>query len=547
MNKSKNLSLGFIPTPIVLGVFVISAALIAGFILRQPNSSQAQSSNKFILPPSVFNRDIQATVSDPTSSGTWDGIVKGSLCFDVNPPSFGGKYRGVLVMDLKDEPNAVIGASVSRLLTNPSTVKCGSRTLRKDVFNIAFNLPDKDRWAEACPEIKILIETEGTWKQRPQEEIARLSREFVCPGGVPSAAATPTAPAATATPPAPTLAPTSQPLPQTGISGTISIYSCEKPKTVTLDVFDTENKTGLQTLKLQSREADNSIWLKPDQGDDRTHVYGYKVSKDSQGVPFAPNSKIAVSEAFAAMQTILGRDTSFTSLKDSNNILTLPATHDKTIDAQYLTCGCPFHARSYVKDAATGDILRTTQASLGTANDMQIIKLGDTLQQTFNNGVIDVRADFFDFAERFIPEPFIPFSDYGIDGISMVRLYAPGYNVVKQECESKGQVAACPGYTLKSSKDTSSKDFQGLRVTCGVDVEYGWVIEKTSGAALTTQSLFDIEDADIDGNGVVNILDLNFCEASMGEFDAGCDLDSNGFTNSTDFTGVIQYLGESVE
>ena len=109
MNQSKNLTFGFIPTPIVLGVFVISAALIAGFILRQPNSSEAQSTNRFILPPAVFNRDIQATVSDPSSSSTWDGIVKGSLCFDVNPPSFGGKYRGVLVMNLKDEPDAVIG------------------------------------------------------------------------------------------------------------------------------------------------------------------------------------------------------------------------------------------------------------------------------------------------------------------------------------------------------------------------------------------------------------------------------------------------------
>ena len=78
-------------------------------------------------------------------------------------------------------------------------------------------------------------------------------------------------------------------------------------------------------------------------------------------------------------------------------------------------------------------------------------------------------------------------------------------------------------------------------------MEYGWVVEKASGAAFTTQSLFDIEDADVDGNGVINILDLNFCEASLGESDTECDLDSNGFTNSTDFTGVIQYLGESVE
>ena len=551
MKDTRHRSYGFIPTPVVLGIFVTSAALIAGFVLQQPYSSQAQSTNAFILPPAVANRDIQSTVSDPTGSSTWDGIIKGSLCFDVNPPSFGGKYRAVLVMDLKDEPDAVIGASVTRLLSSPSTVKCGSRSRRDSVFNIAFNLPDKDLWKEACPEIKILIETEGNWKQRPQEEIARLSREFLCPRGVPSNTPTPspTTPPSTITPPQVPLTPAAQASPSpvpAAVSGTISVYSCQKPKLLTVDICDNENKTGCQTVRLQSSEANDSVWLKKNEGEDRTYIYGYKVTKNSQGNPLVANSKMSVSDAFASIPTIKGTDSSFISAKDPTTVITIPATHDKTIDAQYLTCGCPFHARTYIKDAKTGNILDVSSASVGTANDMQIIKSGDKLTQTFNKGVIDVRTDFFDFAKRFISNPLIPFSDYGVDGLATVRLYAP-YTVVKQECTSKGEIAACPGHTQNFTKETSSKDFQNLRVTCGVDVEYGWVVENVGAQGFAEQSPFTIEQADVDGNGVVNILDLTTCEESYGETDGQCDLDLNGLINSTDFAGVVQYVGESVE
>jgi len=561
MNGFTKKTFGYISTTLVLGIFVISAALIAGFVLRQPNSSQAQSSTKFILPPAVYNRDIQAVVTDPIGSSIRDGIIPGSLCFDVNPPTFGGKFRTVLVMDLKDEPNAIIGASTPRALINPATSKCGNSTQSggryNDVFNLSFNLPDKDQWAEACPELRILVQTQGNWKQKPQEEIARISRDFVCPGGVPSVSPSVSPATSPSVSPSisPSVSPSVSPVPAVSLapqqvsadlSGVISVYSCTQPKNVTIDVCDNANQTGCQTLKLQGAEANESVWLKTDEGDDRTHIYGYKVTKNSQGLPLSPNARMSVSSAVASIQTTKGTDSSFIAAKDDKNIVTIPATHDKTIDAQYSTCGCPFKAKAYIKDAATDQIMQTSSPAMGTANDMHIIKHGNIIDQNFTNGSLTVAADLFDFAKIFSPQSTFPFSDYGIDGLAMVRLYAPGYNVVKQECTSNGQVPGCPGYSYSMSKNTSSKDIEKLRVACGVDIEYGWVVERDPTVQLSLAQLFTAEQADVDNNGVVNILDLSTCEDAWGQTGNACDLDSNGLTNSTDVAGVIAFIGEQV-
>jgi hypothetical protein len=183
---------------------------------------------------------------------------------------------------------------------------------------------------------------------------------------------------------------------------------------------------------------------------------------------------------------------------------------------------------------------------MGTANDMHIIKFGNKISQNFTNGKYTLNADLMDFAKRFNPDPSFPFSDYGIDGLAMVRLYAPAYNVVKQECTSKGEVPACPGYTHTLNKETSSKDFQNLRITCGVDIEYGWVIDRDPTQTLSAAQLFTAEQADVDNNGVVNIFDLSACEDNWGAANNVCDLDSNGLTNSTDVAGVIAFIGELV-
>jgi len=549
---------GFIPLPLVIGVFVISAAVIATYVLQSPIFTQAQTPH-FVLPPAQYNRDIQYALSDPRSSSRWSGILNGELCFNTDIPSFGGKYRVALEMRVKDTAatnsavhNRIIGASVSRLITLPSTLSCGSRTQRNDSFAAPFNVPDKDVWTQPCPEIRILVLTEGPWKLRPMEEIGRLSREYVCPNGVPSDTPTPqpdvtsapTVTTAAATPTPAVLMTPSAPRPTIGpLSGTITVYSCQKPKDVTLDVCDNPSKSACQTIRLKTDESQNGIWLRKNQGDDRTYLYGYNVSQNSQGGAIAAGSTMAVGDVLATAATIKRQDSTFISSLDDKNLVTVPGTHDKTVDAQFLTCGCSYRARSYIKDAGTGDILRVTSDTIGTANDMEVQKFGDKPARTFNNGIIDLREDFFDFAERFKTNPAVPFSEYGVDGISKVRLYAPGYEVVKQECQSFGDALSCPGYSQKSSKYTSSRDFTQLRVTCGTNVEYGWMVRRTSAASGLTGPLFTAEQADVNEDGVVNILDLSICRDALGETAGSCDLDDNGLINSTDFSGVIQYLG----
>ncbi len=494
--KSKNVSNilnkqdGATSALIGISILILTLAGLVGLQLRgEPITSNTeaqvqQGETRFILPPTAFNNDIEASLQDPRSSGTWDAIVGGSLCFNLNPPTYGGKVRIALEMDVKDAPESevvrskTIGASVSKFLTNPNTTRCFSTNRRDVVFNAPFNLPDKDLWPEACPEIRILATTEGPWNPKPQEEIGRISGEYLCPGGIPSPSPEPSPSVSQSPSPSPSPEPTEEPVPESALEGHVTVYACDVPQDVRLKVCDDPSDDNCQTLSLGDEPSDNGLWLQDDDRD-RTYVYKYKVTQNSEGEPVEPAQTFVVPEAEADIFTIRREQETFTSEPDeSNNRISTPGSRDLTVNVEHMTCGCPFFARAYIKDASTGEILRTTRADLGAANDIQIQKLGDKLVQTFNNGVLDVRADFFDFAERFIADPRTPFSDHGIDGEAMVRLYAPGMTVVKQECESFGSIDACPGGTSYTLEDTSSNDFKGLRVGCGVELEYGWHVSE---------------------------------------------------------------------
>ena len=57
-----------------------------------------------------------------------------------------------------------------------------------------------------------------------------------------------------------------------------------------------------------------------------------------------PNARMSVNSAVASIQTTKGTDSSFIAAKDDKNIVTIPATHDKTIDAQLFQHGMPIQS-----------------------------------------------------------------------------------------------------------------------------------------------------------------------------------------------------------
>ncbi len=514
-------SVGYAYLQVVLSAIAIVTGIVIGASVlgdRLSTSGEAASADDLIH--KVRNDDVDITLENPRKSGTVDYIMPAELCFNLVPPTANGKYRIAMYMNLKDEedPSVVremlIGASSTKLITNNHTLDCSSRVLRKDAVNIPFHMPDEERWAEDCPIVTIKVETEGRWNPEPEHAVATLGPEFFCPDEGTSATAAPSS-AATAVPSsantsataAPSAAPsttTTTPTPQnpyssnsTAIEGRVTVYSCIQPTSTQVTICTDNTNASCTDIPYVDHPSDQGIWL-ADASGDRTYIYQYKITKDSQGDDLESGTNYAIHSAHTRIALGGGRNVNMTSSKEEKVSVTVPGKHDLTIHAGVPTCPCVFHALShvYVRNSA-GELVTTNEIDevyvlgqrliKGSANAHQIITRGNQPVLPFTNGSLDVLQDLKESSYDIGTEnPAIEFpysGGHGIDSFAYVRLFAPDHDVVGQVCESKGSKHACPGMTYKWSKTftnkaESNKDIKGLRVGCDVDLEYGWIVER---------------------------------------------------------------------
>lgn len=525
----------------------------------------------------IRNPDIGFAVSNLAPSRQWDYILNTNLCFSANPPTANGSYSVQLTMELKDKTNPsitkeeVIGAAVNQLITNPATTRCGSSNLRRLTANAPFNIPARDRWTESCPRIKVKVVTKGPWRPIPQEDVAYIERNFLCPDGpiatetpAPSVALPTTAPSSptripyrprpTSVPVAPTATPTPAP---DAIEGRVAVYSCTEPEAVTISYCEDAAGTNCADIALSPKEQDQSIWL-DDSSNDRTFIYKYRIIKDKTGALLNKSKTYAIYNANARIKRF--KDTtieSFASLKEDKKEVSVPGSRDLSIYAGAQTCSCVFHARAHVRDADTGEIITSLDEPLvpgkeltyGSANDMQIATRGDKPVSPFTNGVLDVLQSLHDTNYSTKVGPWTP---YGIDGMAHVRLYAPGYSIVKQRCQTTAasQVPACPNGALETEELlTGNVNFLGFRVACGVDVSYDWYVRKNPGSASAeTIRIAKPEDVDINHDGFINTADLVACIDEWGQKadTYTCDINKDKAVDALDLSLVTSLQGVDV-
>ncbi|KXK11205.1 MAG: hypothetical protein UZ22_OP11002000409 [Microgenomates bacterium OLB23] len=291
-------------------IISVAVALCATFIMIGVAYGQSKPEITYIK-----NSDIGFTISDLTPSRQWDYIASTNFCFSFNPPTANGSAAVQVTMELKDKANPsstveeVIGASVNQLITNPSTVRCGSSTLRRLTAQAPFNIPPQERWVEACPRIKVKVVTKGPWRPFPQEDVAYIERSFLCPDGIVTTAPTaaPTTPPSTPSripfrPRPTTIPPTSTPTPNVNaIEGRITVFSCAQPETVTLSYCDDPSGASCADLNLATTPQDQAIWL-DDETNERTFIYKYRITKDKSGNALDPSKTYSVFNANARIK-----------------------------------------------------------------------------------------------------------------------------------------------------------------------------------------------------------------------------------------------------
>ncbi len=367
--------------------------------------------------------------------------------------------------------------------------------------------------ASYCPEI--YLQYRGTWfSGTPFAKIKLSNFSDVCGPGTPSPTQEPTnpgsptapidpthtpavgAPTATATPPStggatvtpsvtpipPTEAPTATPTPKNTITGRVSVYACKKPSRTGVEFCTGESCIDIKSTPLTTGPVEHGIWLN-DTNDDSTWVYDYSIAVDEDEKPLDPTKTYLLPRALGWFDN----DTVFIdSEREQGEKLRVKAGQKRDFKVYATrTCGCPFDTVSYLKDTS-GNILTELDnkpGQYGTANNKQRFDFGDSpvASHPFNNlgnnpGRIEFHlTDLGDFRDA---------RTWGRDALAAVKLYAEGWRVVKQECTSKNaDVPGCPGYEASWSqtdmgKLRDPKVFEGLRVACGVNLEYGWVIEK---------------------------------------------------------------------
>lgn len=502
----------------------------------------------------VSNRDIGFKVDSLVRSRQWDYILSGNVCFTFRPPT-SGRYS-IEVYD----GNSLIGASAKDIITTPSEAVCGKRGLG---FAVPFNLRDEN----ACPALSIRVRGEGNWPAF-QEEVARIASTAFCsslqlPSATPppptptrptissptSAPATPTPtrgairinptsitlPTRAQTPlPTPTITPENSP----EITGRISIYTCTLPTNVHITYCSSENSNNCATLPYRFESTSHGVW-QDDTGTDRAFIYRYRITKKADGTALESGDSVYIKEAFAVVNSKI-----VISTQRDRKTVAVGQTYDLTVDAHLDSCSCTFAATNFIKDQ--NDTFLTLYDNklplYGIANDKQRGRRGEGPVSAFQNGIFAFGpVELNDFSH---PE------SYGRDHLASIKLYHDNAQIIKQVCTSTGEVPACPGETWSWEKQASQvrdpKVIDGLRVTCGAQLLYGWVINPNvlQFAGFTV----NVADLDLNKDGIINTIDYQMVldEYGTSPTSSVADINKDKVVNALDLSFIIARIGEEI-
>ncbi len=455
----------------VVSVFALSAALV-GLTLNQSMTSRTEASigqtrmalleNSYRV-EKVNDRKIEITgqfcyLQDLSSGGTENWTVFASE--SGGSSAGGGTPDGGAISVGHGFPAPCSFTDKSKGIASFGNDREGQRFSVELEFDSALN-------ASNCPDV--YLHYRGQWMSgSPFAKLTLSEFDDICGTADNGAQATP-APST-----APSTGPTA-PASDTTVSGRISVYSCSKPDFTTLVFCDGDTctdsgdpTTGRNSLKSSgTTPVEHGIWL-DDTTEENTWIYRYSIAKDPSGTNLAAGKTYTFKGAQGWFS-----GTFFWS--ESEDLAKLSVTRGTTRDFEVhglRTCDCPFSSVAYVKDV-NGNYLTEFDnklATFGISNSLQKFDRGDKPAVAFTNGRIEFNTTKLDLS-------------YGYDALATMKLYAPGWRVVRQECVSKNpEVASCPFYTESMNKRTIDLMhpylFEGVRVACGTDVEYGWILEK---------------------------------------------------------------------
>ena len=480
MNNTVNRKNGNAASIMLAGIGIIAGILgIAGIRLIQNTARNASAS--FQSSVKVVQGSINAN-----RRGDRKVLIGGSICFGSHINS--GTETGVITIrnangvELKDSEGSehmqkiLLSAGSSfpapcdYVNTETGEAILKNRQSSGNSFNVTATFP-QPLSSSYCPDV-YLHYNGYNFSGTPFSRIKLSDIDGVCPR----------APTSTPTP-SPTGIPQTNPtqLPTQSTSGsfegTIAVYSCKKPDYINVVFCDGAECNEDEPLGFSTRPSENGIWL-TDDNNDNTWIYQYKISKNIKEQPLDPNKEYVLKGA----KVFFGRDFYWSS-REQNEKLNLkpPAKRDFEVDASP-TCSCTFDAISYIKDPQGNYItsLDGKNGVAGTINNKQRAERPDApiFNLPFNHlgnnpGRIDVHSkDYISLLNI-----------HGRDGLASVKLFAPGWKVVGQECKSNNPaVPACPGYSTswppagEDKAKYTSNVFDGLRVTCGTNLEYGWTL-----------------------------------------------------------------------
>ncbi|KXK08811.1 MAG: hypothetical protein UZ21_OP11001000366 [Microgenomates bacterium OLB22] len=117
----------------------------------------------------------------------------------------------------------------------------------------------------------------------------------------------------------------------------------------------------------------------------------------------------------------------------------------------------------------------------GVSNDKQLEKNTISPSQTFGD-IAEVT-----FATERLPLKPQTGADYANEDRASVKLFADGidegYELMRTFCTSNNSGPGCPPDIAKQDVGTTIRDFE---ITCGVDINYGWVVKSKEGSATSS-------------------------------------------------------------
>ncbi len=267
------------------------------------------------------------------------------------------------------------------------------------------------------------------------------------------------------------------------VKGTISIYGCEKPQKVELVLCN--DAACSQPLQIDSLGTVSTQTIKHmDANTDNTWIYQYAASE--------LNFNSSASPYIQSVTAYFANGTHITNKPERNGAMIIAGemSRDFFIDASE-KCACDIQATAYIKDEKGAFITEFDgKEGFGLSNGFSFAKNGDVPSVKFKDGKVTVGPGTY----RSL------YSDniYGKNAFASVKLYAPGWTVLRQECQSNGLTNGCPvlasDFTMDADKLAYPKVLEKLSIGCGVDVQYGWVLKKETQPLPEKNATQEIED-----------------------------------------------------